>query len=208
MRLAKLGNLHPTISISTTPPPYISVERFDLTYLPTMPVDRLSNDEFFVKLSDLLASKKDHGSVFLTQKRLTYDPSNPPPSKTLTRTSKVTKPTSKKPTTTKFTKTIHPAPSESDLKSDLLSLLSDSTVPAEPTEETDPETPLPILIRASNGKSNDPRHDRKHVKFSTVVEAEQLEAFFGRYAEVCKQGLTALKKKVRKGKKSKKTKKK
>ncbi|KAF3905562.1 hypothetical protein AA313_de0205652 [Arthrobotrys entomopaga] len=189
-----------------------------------MPADRLSNDEFFVKLSNLLASKKDHGSVFLTQKRLTYDPSNPPPSKILTRPSKVTKPTSSSskkssPSTTpssKFTKTIHPPPSETDLKADLLSLLSDSTSPpptgeTTTTEETEQQTtqaPLPILIRASNGKSNDPRHIGKHVKFSTIVEAEQLEAFFGRYAEVCKQGLTALKKKVRKGKKSKKTKKK
>lgn len=41
-----------------------------------------------------------------------------------------------------------------------------------------------------------------------MVEADQLEAFFARYAEVCKQGLTGLKKKVRKNKKSKKAKKK
>ncbi|KAK6505424.1 hypothetical protein TWF481_007327 [Arthrobotrys musiformis] len=172
-----------------------------------MPQERLSNDEFFTKLSDLLVSKKDHGSVFLTQKRLSYDPSNPPPSKTLTRPSKITKPTSskKKPTTTTstFTKTIHPQPTAEDLKSDLLSLLS----PDQPAEENE-ETPLPILIRATNGKSNDPRHDGKHIKLSTVVEADQLEVFFTRYAEVCKQGLTGLKKKVRRNKKSKKAKKK
>ncbi|KAK6342725.1 hypothetical protein TWF718_008115 [Orbilia javanica] len=181
-----------------------------------MPPERLSNDEFFTKLADLLVSKKDHGSVFLTQKRLSYDPSNPPPTKTLTRPSKVAKPTStkKKPSssTSTYTKTTHPQPTDADLKADLLSLLSGSTTAADTTaaDETSDTTtaPLPILIRATNGKSNDPRHDGKHVKLSTVVEADQLEAFFTRYAEVCKQGLTGLKKKVRKNKKSKKAKKK
>ncbi|KAF3206455.1 hypothetical protein TWF192_003503 [Orbilia oligospora] len=182
-----------------------------------MPQERLSNDEFFTKLSDLLVSKKDHGSVFLTQKRLSYDPSNPPPTKTLTRPSKVTKSTStkKKPSSSSstFTKTIHPQPTEADLKADLLSLLSEPTASASTTasaEEESSETtaPVPILIRATNGKSNDPRHNGKHIKLSTVVETDQLEAFFTRYAEVCKQGLTGLKKKVRKNKKNKKTKKK
>ncbi|KAF3152958.1 hypothetical protein TWF594_000014 [Orbilia oligospora] len=182
-----------------------------------MPQERLSNDEFFTKLSDLLVSKKDHGSVFLTQKRLSYDPSNPPPTKTLTRPSKVTKPTltKKKPSSSSsstFTKTIHSQPTEADLKTDLLSLLSESTAStstASAEEETSETTaPVPILIRATNGKSNDPRHNGKHVKLSTVVETDQLEAFFTRYAEVCKQGLTGLKKKVRKNKKNKKTKKK
>ncbi|KAK6533089.1 hypothetical protein TWF281_007248 [Arthrobotrys megalospora] len=184
-----------------------------------MTQERLSNDEFFTKLSDLLVSKKDHGSVFLTQKRLSYDPSNPPPTKTLTRPSKVTKPTSTKKkspssSSSTFTKTVHTQPTEADLKADLLSLLSGSTSNTSPSTDpttaaaTDETEPLPILIRATNGKSNDPRHDGKHIKLSTVVEADQLEAFFTRYAEVCKQGLTGLKKKVRKNKKSKKAKKK
>ncbi|KAF3919663.1 hypothetical protein ABW20_dc0105427 [Dactylellina cionopaga] len=184
-----------------------------------MPQERLSNDEFFAKLSDLLTSKKDHGSVFLTQKRLSYDPSNPPPTKTLTRPSKVSKSTStKKKSSSKFTKTVHPSPTEGDLKSDLLSLLSHpssstdhtaaTSIIDEPLEAAQESASLPILIRATNGKSNDARHEGKHIKLSTVVEADQLESFFTRYAETCKQGLTGLKKKVRKGKKSKKTKKK
>ncbi|EPS44663.1 hypothetical protein H072_1360 [Dactylellina haptotyla CBS 200.50] len=178
-----------------------------------MPQEPLSNDEFFGKLSDLLASKKDHGSVFLTQKRLSYDPSNPPPTKTLTRPAKVTKPSAaggkKRAASSKFTKTAYPPPTEEDLKADLLSLLSPSD-PATSTASADGAEPssLPILIRATNGKSNDLRHEGKRIKFSTVVEAEQLEAFFTKYAETCKQGLTGLKKKVRKSKKSKKTKKK
>ncbi|EWC45179.1 hypothetical protein DRE_06067 [Drechslerella stenobrocha 248] len=185
-----------------------------------MPQERLSNDEasaFFAKLSDLLASKKDHGSVFLTQKRLSpYDPSNAPPTKTLTRPAKVTKPSAsakKRPAaaaSTTFTRTAYPAATEENLRADLLALLSPVPSTAGTATESVPETEYspPVLIRATNGKSNDPRHDGKHIKMSTVVEADQLEAFFTRYAEVWKQGLVALKKKVRKGKKSKKSKKK
>ncbi|KAF3920886.1 hypothetical protein ABW21_db0206295 [Orbilia brochopaga] len=185
-----------------------------------MPQERLSHDEFFTRLAELLASKKDHGSVFLTQKRLSYDPANPPPQKTLTRPAKVTKPSTassaaakKKPTrpaTSTFTKTAYPHPTPDDLKDDLLALLTSTPAPTVITSEdpTASSPSLPILIRATNGKSNDPRHDGKHVKLSTVVEEEQMEAFFARYAEAWKQGLTALKKKVRKGKKSKKVKKK
>ncbi|KAK6336495.1 hypothetical protein TWF696_002045 [Orbilia brochopaga] len=200
-----------------------------------MPQERLSHDEFFARLAELLASKKDHGSVFLTQKRLSYDPANPPPTKTLTRPAKVTKSTStsssaaakKKPTRSTpstFTKTAYPPPTAEDLKADLLVLLSSTSSPSSTPAATtaastglttpaseDPAAPspsLPVLIRATNGKSNDPRHDGKHIKLSTVVEEDQLEAFFTRYAEAWKQGLTALKKKVRKGKKSKKAKKK
>jgi signal recognition particle subunit SRP14 len=55
--------------------------------------------------------------------------------------------------------------------------------------------PLPILIRASNGKSKEKRD--KKVKLSTIVEADALEAFFLKYAEVCKQGMTGLKKRDR-----------
>jgi len=161
-----------------------------------MPQERLSHDEFFTKLSTLLSSKKDHGSVFLTQKRLSYDPSNPPPTKTIKKPARVIKPQSQtsslskstsKSNSTIFTKTLQPPPSD----------LSDLTPPSHP---------LPILIRASNGKSNDPRHDGKHIKFATVVESDELEAFFARYAECCKAGFTALRKKVRKGKKAKKDK--
>jgi signal recognition particle subunit SRP14 len=38
------------------------------------------------------------------------------------------------------------------------------------------------------------------VKFSTVVPADQLEAFYTRYAEICKTGMTGLKKRDRKRK--------
>ncbi|KAM3069949.1 hypothetical protein ACMFMF_008303 [Clarireedia jacksonii] len=97
-----------------------------------------SNDEFFAKLSELFDTRrqKDHGSVFLTQKALTYG------------------------------------------------LDSSST------------EPLPILIRATNGTSKTDRSTRK-IKLSTVVQPDQLEGFFLRYAEICKGGMSALKKRDR-----------
>ncbi|KAJ6257826.1 hypothetical protein Dda_7615 [Drechslerella dactyloides] len=163
--------------------------------------------------------------------RLSYDPAHPPPTKTIARPAKVTKPSTaaaskKKPTrtTSTFTKTTYPPSTADDLKADLLALLSSTASPSSsaagtatastglttpaPEDPAAPSPSLPVLIRATNGKSNDARHDGKHIKLSTVVEADQLEAFFTRYAEAWKQGLTALKKKVRKGKKSKKAKKK
>ncbi len=58
-----------------------------------------------------------------------------------------------------------------------------------------PSKPLPIIIRASNGKSKDNRG--KKIKLSTIVEADSLEGFFSRYAEVCKLGMSGLKKRDR-----------
>ena len=39
------------------------------------------------------------------------------------------------------------------------------------------------------------------MKFSTVVQAEELEKFFARYAEVCKGGMAGVKKRDRSGRK-------
>ena len=64
----------------------------------------------------------------------------------------------------------------------------------------------PILIRATNGK-----HKAAKTKLSTVVAPGDLEGFYARYAEVCKAGMTGMKKRDRsakkKGKKEKKEKK-
>lgn len=65
----------------------------------------------------------------------------------------------------------------------------------EPFPDVNPSKPLPILIRASNGKGKGKRD--KKVKLSTIVEAHALEEFFARYAEVCKQGMSGLKKRDR-----------
>jgi signal recognition particle subunit SRP14 len=63
-------------------------------------------------------------------------------------------------------------------------------------------------VRATDGKSQakDRTKNRQKVKLSTVVQPDDIEAFFGRYAEVCKAGMQSLKKRDRS--KRKKTKKK
>ncbi|KAL8735528.1 MAG: hypothetical protein Q9166_000696 [cf. Caloplaca sp. 2 TL-2023] len=68
-----------------------------------------------------------------------------------------------------------------------------------PFPDLAPSSTLPILIRASNGKSKDRRKDK--VKISTIVQPDELEGFFTRYAEVMKGGMTALKKRDRSGRK-------
>jgi signal recognition particle subunit SRP14 len=69
-----------------------------------------------------------------------------------------------------------------------------------------PAKPLPILIRATNGKSKEKRKEK--LKLSTVVEADSLPVFFERYAEVCKAGMTTLKPRDRSKRKGKAKKKK
>ncbi|KAI1428911.1 signal recognition particle 14kD protein [Xylaria sp. FL1777] len=123
----------------------------------------LSNDEFFAKLVELFDSAKgrDHGSIILTQKRLSYDQPLPEP--------------------------------------------TDGAVSA----DQQPQHPLPILIRATNGKGKEDRKAKKKIKLSTVVSPDALPAFFERYAEICKQGMGSLKprdRSRRKGKAKKKSK--
>ena len=67
--------------------------------------------------------------------------------------------------------------------------------PDVPFPDLHPSKPLPVLIRATDGKNKEKRD--KKVKLSTVVEVDALEAFFVRYAEVCKGGMSGLKKRDR-----------
>jgi signal recognition particle subunit SRP14 len=69
------------------------------------------------------------------------------------------------------------------------------TAANEPSPDRNPEKPLPIIIRATNGKSKQKRDNK--IKLSTVVEPEALEGFFVKYAEVCKLGMSGLKKRDR-----------
>ncbi|KAJ0416796.1 signal recognition particle, SRP9/SRP14 subunit [Aspergillus carlsbadensis] len=73
-------------------------------------------------------------------------------------------------------------------------------------------SPPSILIRATDGNTNAPNpktptdkqnSKESRVKLSTVVQPEELEMFYARYAEVCKAGMTGLKKRDRKQKKAK-----
>ena len=41
------------------------------------------------------------------------------------------------------------------------------------------------------------------MKLSTIVQADELDGFFTRYAEVCKAGMSGLKKRDRSGRKAK-----
>ncbi|KAL9000880.1 MAG: hypothetical protein Q9169_000635 [Polycauliona sp. 2 TL-2023] len=119
----------------------------------------LSIEDFFTRLSSLFQTRRNstHGSIYLTQKRLS--PQSP------------------------------------------------SAASSPPTETTtDPpfadqalSSPLPILIRASNGKSKKVRKDK--IKLSTIVQPDQLEPFFIKYAEILKSGAAALKKRDRSGRK-------
>jgi signal recognition particle subunit SRP14 len=72
---------------------------------------------------------------------------------------------------------------------------SPQIVSAKPFQDLNPAKPLPVIIRASNGKSK-ARRQRK-VKLSTIVEEDALDGFFVRYAEVCKLGMSGLKKRDR-----------
>jgi signal recognition particle subunit SRP14 len=58
---------------------------------------------------------------------------------------------------------------------------------------------FPLLVRATDGNK---------FKISTVVNQEELEDFFGKYSEVCKNGMQGLKKRDRKKEKARKEKKK
>lgn len=76
----------------------------------------------------------------------------------------------------------------------------------DPFPDLNPGTPLPIVVRASNGKSKRDRSDK--VRLTTIVQPDDLDAFYARYAEVCKAGMTALKPRDRSKKKAKAKKKK
>ncbi|KAF7587712.1 hypothetical protein BBP40_006847 [Aspergillus hancockii] len=69
-----------------------------------------------------------------------------------------------------------------------------------------------ILIRATDGNTNAPNPKNSKVekkktvskvKLSTIVAPEDIEAFYTRYAEICKAGMTGLKKRDRKKGKAK-----
>ncbi|KAL8804719.1 MAG: hypothetical protein Q9182_002411 [Xanthomendoza sp. 2 TL-2023] len=73
------------------------------------------------------------------------------------------------------------------------------TATASPFPDLAPPSPLPILIRATDGKSKEHRKDK--IKISTIVQPDELEGFFTKYTEVMKGGTTGLKKRDRSGRK-------
>jgi len=72
---------------------------------------------------------------------------------------------------------------------------------ADPLADLHPAHPLPILIRATNGKGKEDRAAK--IKLATVVQPDELDGFYARYAEVCKSGMAALKPRDRTKRKAK-----
>ncbi|KEF52564.1 uncharacterized protein A1O9_11407 [Exophiala aquamarina CBS 119918] len=127
---------------------------------------RVSNDEFFTRLTTLLADTHStaHGSIYLTQK-----PAADP-----------------------------------------------RIVDAATSNEIDAAIDGQILIRATNGLSKEHRgrvsksslkskaaqggnsKGRPKVKLATTVNVADLDAFYARYAEVCKKGMEGLRKRDKK----------
>ncbi|GKZ32689.1 hypothetical protein AbraIFM66950_002288 [Aspergillus brasiliensis] len=92
--------------------------------------------------------------------------------------------------------------------------LTQKPLPLDPQSQSQQPS---ILIRATDGNTNAPNpktaeakkkvskaaKSASKVKISTVVSPDDLEAFYARYAEVCKAGMTGLKKRDRKKGKAK-----
>ncbi|KXG45953.1 Signal recognition particle, SRP14 subunit [Penicillium griseofulvum] len=84
-------------------------------------------------------------------------------------------------------------------------------VPGATTTNSQPS----ILIRATDGNTNTPnlknasketriaKNKSQKVKLSTIVNPDDIEAFYVRYAEVCKAGMSGLKKRDRRARKAK-----
>ena len=83
-------------------------------------------------------------------------------------------------------------------------------VSGNPLADLHPTLPLPVIIRASDGEtqSKDRVKNKYHVKISTIVQPDDLEGFFTRYAEVCKASMLSLRKRDRRKRKADKGKKK
>lgn len=88
---------------------------------------------------------------------------------------------------------------------------SPAKVADDPLWDTHPENPLPVIVRASDTKEDKAkdgsRRDKPKIKFSTIVQPDALDGFYARYAETCKAGMSALKKRDRTKRKKDKRKK-
>ena len=81
----------------------------------------------------------------------------------------------------------------------------------DPLWDINPPKPLPIIVRATDGettKKDMKTKNKDKIKISTIVQPNDVEAFFARYADVCKAGMQSLKKRDRSKRKKDKSKKK
>lgn len=79
----------------------------------------------------------------------------------------------------------------------------------DPLWDTHLPQPLPLVVRATDGNTQtQDRKKTKKIKLSTIVQPDDIDTFYARYADVCKAGMQSLKKRDRsKRKKAKKGKK-
>jgi signal recognition particle subunit SRP14 len=75
-------------------------------------------------------------------------------------------------------------------------------------KDSEDSASFPVIVRATNGKSGEDRKAGQRVKLATVVRSGDLDAFYARYADICKAGMLALKPRVRTKRKAKSKKKK
>ncbi|PSR85491.1 signal recognition particle, SRP14 subunit [Coniella lustricola] len=175
---------------------------------------RLSHDEFFNKLGELFTSSKgkDTGSIYLSQKRCMASLLSPRYPIALRSTGRFSRPMaceehnpfiraaqpsyhSAKPLAPFLVSQDRPIPSKEDPLADIAATLSSS--------DESPAATYPVLVRATNGKSGKARKAGQRVKLATVVDSDALDAFYVRYAEVCKAGMLALKPRDRSKRKTK-----
>lgn len=81
----------------------------------------------------------------------------------------------------------------------------------DPLWDLNPPNPLPLIVRATDGETT--KGDKKtknanKIKLSTVVQPDDIENFFARYAELCKSGMQSLRRRDRSKRKKDKGKKK
>lgn len=70
----------------------------------------------------------------------------------------------------------------------------------DPLWDLHPPNPLPLLVRATDGattKSDKKTKNEDKIKLSTIVQPDDIDSFFTRYAEVCRAGMQSLKKRDR-----------
>lgn len=144
------------------------------------PTNYISTEQFFSSLSNLLSStsQKSRGSVFLTQKPLPVSPA---------------------PAAAADASQEEPSRQQPQKPAILIRATDGNTNAPNPKTTT-------TTNKDSKSKTNNKKKDTTEtpkVKISTIVAPEDLEAFYARYAEVCKAGMSGLKKRDRKKGKAK-----
>ncbi|RAL61959.1 hypothetical protein DID88_002448 [Monilinia fructigena] len=130
-------------------------------------VSHLSNDEFFSKLTPLFDSRREKDHGSITLTQKCFSYD----------------------TASNSSIAVASPPNANAPTGDLTDIL------AAQFPDLAPDAPMPLLIRATNSKGRAKRAEK--IKLSTIVQPDQLESFFARYAEICKGGMSALKKRDR-----------